>query len=157
MEKLFKENFSAWEFFAAAEKHFGVHGACNTFIGTMRDFRDGSSSKIVAMDLVHYPGMCEKILADLSAEANAKFSLHGAAIAHRIGKVFPGDTLVAILCSADHRAESFAAVHFLIETLKSQAPFWKKEWYADGQSLWVDKNTPGYAWPESTAATITKP
>ncbi len=144
MEKLFKENFSAWEFFSQAEAQFGTSGACNTFIGQMRDFRDGSQSKIVAMDLVHYPGMCEKMLANLRGEAEAKFKLHGAAIAHRVGKVFPGDTLVAIITFADHRAESFAAVHFLLEALKSQAPFWKKEWYADGQSLWVDKNTVGY-------------
>lgn len=151
MEKLFTANFSAWEFFRQAEAQFGRCGACNTFIGHMRDFRDDAANgektlapKIIAMDLVHYPGMCEKMLADLRGAAEAKFSLHGAAIAHRVGKVFPGDTLVAIITFADHRAESFAALHFLIEAVKSQAPFWKKEWYADGQSLWVDKNTVGY-------------
>lgn len=150
MEKLFNENFSAWEFFRQAEAQIGRYGACNTFIGQMRDFRAGAANgemlahTIVAMDLVHYPGMCEKMLADLRAAAEAKFSLHAAAIAHRVGKVFPGDTLVAIITFADHRAESFAALHFLMEAVKSQVPFWKKEWYADGQSRWVDKNTVGY-------------
>jgi len=110
-------------------------GAVAVFLGTVRDVN--AAAEVVAMTLEHYPGMTEKALADIEAEARARWSLHGALIIHRVGELRPQDQIVLVAVTAAHRGEAFAACEFIIDYLKTRAPFWKKEATPDG-ARWVD-------------------
>ena len=107
-------------------------GAVVTFLGLVRD-TDGS---LRGMEIEHYPGMTEKALVTIEAEARARWSLADALIVHRHGPLAPGEAIMMVATAARHRAEAFAAAEFLMDYLKSRAPFWKKERTADGES-WV--------------------
>ncbi|WP_428353413.1 molybdenum cofactor biosynthesis protein MoaE [Methyloprofundus sp.] len=120
----------------------GQFGATNLFIGTMRDFNAGDSVK--GMNLEHYPGMTEKQLAKVVAEAGDRWSLLDALVIHRVGDVYPDDVLVLVAIWSVHRGDAFDASRFIMEQLKSSVPFWKKEILADDNSRWVAKNTDGY-------------
>ncbi|RLA24716.1 MAG: molybdenum cofactor biosynthesis protein MoaE [Gammaproteobacteria bacterium] len=120
----------------------GKYGATNLFIGTMRDFNEGD--KVQGMNLEHYPGMTEKQLALVVAEAEEKWSLLDALVIHRVGDVYPDDVLVLVAIWSVHRGDAFDASRFIMEELKSSVPFWKKEILADDNSRWVAKNTDGY-------------
>lgn len=117
-------------------------GALATFIGSMRDFNDGEP--VEAMLLEHYPGMTDKHLERLAADAVARWQLDDVLIVHRVGEVLPGDTLVLVATWSAHRAHAFESCRALMEELKSSAPFWKKERTVDG-TRWVEKNTPGHS------------
>jgi len=119
----------------------GKHGATAVFVGSMRDFNEGDM--VSTMQLEHYPGMTEKYLARIAEQAMQQWSLLDLLIIHRVGEVNPADTLVLIAAWSAHRAEAFAACRQLMEWLKSEAPFWKKEHLGDGSQRWVEKNTPG--------------
>jgi molybdopterin synthase catalytic subunit len=119
----------------------GKYGATAVFVGTMRDFNEGDSVSV--MQLEHYPDMTRKYLDGIAARAMHKWSLLDLMIIHRVGEVKPADTLVLIAVWSAHRAEAFAACRQLMEWLKSEAPFWKKERLEDGSQRWVEKNTPG--------------
>ncbi len=108
-------------------------GAVSSFIGISRD--DGG---VTAIELEHYPGMTESSLMRLIDEAFARWALLGAAIVHRIGRVAVGEPVVVVGAASRHRADALEATAFLIDRLKTDAPFWKKEHYADGTSVWVD-------------------
>ncbi len=108
-------------------------GAVSSFTGISRD--DGG---ITAIELEHYPGMTESSLMRLIDEAFARWALLGAAIVHRIGRVAVGEPVVVVGAASLHRADALEATAFLIDRLKTDAPFWKKEHYADGTSVWVD-------------------
>jgi molybdopterin synthase catalytic subunit len=108
-------------------------GAVSSFTGISRD--DGG---ITAIELEHYPGMTESSLLRLIDEAFARWALLGAAIVHRIGRVAVGEPVVVVGAASRHRADALEATAFLIDRLKTDAPFWKKEHYADGTSVWVD-------------------
>jgi molybdopterin synthase catalytic subunit len=108
-------------------------GAVSSFTGISRD--DGG---ITAIELEHYPGMTESSLLRLIDEAFARWALLGAAIVHRIGCVAVGEPVVVVGAASRHRADALEATAFLIDRLKTDAPFWKKEHYADGTSVWVD-------------------
>lgn len=116
-----------------------VHGAgaVVSFSGITRDVADGS---LDAMEIEHYPGMTEKALAKIRDEAMARFSLTGAMVLHRYGKLAPGDPIMMVATAARHRADAFAAAEFLMDYLKSRAPFWKKEVTDDG-AAWVAART----------------
>ena len=116
----------------------GSYGACAVFVGTMRDFNEGASVR--AMTLEHYPGMTENHLEQIGQEAKARWPILDGLIIHRVGEVQPGDTIVVIAVWSAHRSAAFEACRFLIEDLKSRAPFWKKETLAEGDR-WVEKNT----------------
>ncbi|MBX2837430.1 MAG: molybdenum cofactor biosynthesis protein MoaE [Gammaproteobacteria bacterium] len=119
----------------------GSFGATASFIGTMRDFNEGDD--VSGMYLEHYPGMTEKQLADIIEDAKSQWDFIDALIVHRTGEIEPGQPIVlTVVCSA-HRAAAFDACRYLMEALKSRAPFWKKEQLSDGGSRWVEKNTPG--------------
>ena len=120
----------------------GKQGAANIFIGTMRDFNEGEEVK--GMTLEHYPGMTEKQLEHVVAEAEAQWSLLDTLVIHRVGDVFPDDVLVLVVVWSVHRGAAFDACRFIMEALKSKVPFWKKEILKDGSRRWVDKNTDGY-------------
>ena len=118
----------------------GAFGACNVFIGSMRDFNE--DAEVEEMFLEHYPGMTDRHLQRIADEAVSQWEISDLLLNHRVGKVLPGDPIVVIAVWSAHRAESFAACRFLIEELKSRAPFWKKETSGKG-SRWVQQNTPG--------------
>lgn len=115
-------------------------GALASFIGSMRDFNDGES--VEAMTLEHYPGMTDKHLERIAAEAISKWSLDDLLIVHRVGEVRPGDPIVLVATWSAHRAHAFESCRAVMEALKSTAPFWKKEQSASG-ARWVANNTPG--------------
>ena len=96
------------------------------------------------MTLEHYPGMTEKHLAAILDEARGRYALIDALIVHRVGRILPTDPIVLTAAWSAHRKDAFEACRFLMEALKSRAPFWKKETLADGGERWVEKNTPGY-------------
>jgi len=122
----------------------GKYGATASFVGTMRDFNQGDD--ITHMTLEHYPGMTESYLEKICDEAKQRWQLLDCLIVHRVGDVYPNNPIVLTVVWSAHRKEAFEACRYLMEELKSRAPFWKKEELADkstGSGRWVDKNTPG--------------
>jgi molybdopterin synthase catalytic subunit len=117
----------------------GKYGATVSFVGTMRDFND--SSAVTAMTLEHYPGMTEKYLTRITEEAGRRWDVLDMLIVHRVGPIAPNDPIVLVSVWAAHREAAFAACRYLIEELKSRAPFWKQEQAGDARR-WVEKNTP---------------
>ncbi|MES2321779.1 MAG: molybdenum cofactor biosynthesis protein MoaE [Pseudomonadota bacterium] len=110
-------------------------GAVVSFVGTVRDMNDGAS--VAEMELEHYPGMTEQALDAIVAQASARWPLYGALVIHRVGPLAPLEQIVLVAVSAAHRGEAFAACEFIIDYLKTDAPFWKKEQTPDG-ARWVD-------------------
>jgi molybdopterin synthase catalytic subunit len=110
-------------------------GAVAVFVGTVRAENDAAS--VAAMTLEHYPGMTEKALAAIEADARGRWSLYDALIVHRIGRLAPCDQIVLVVVTAAHRGEAFAACEFIVDYLKTRAPFWKKEETPAG-ARWVD-------------------
>ena len=110
-------------------------------MGTMRDFNEGDD--VQTMTLQHYPGMTEKQLEAIIHQAKKDFGIDEALIIHRVGKILPADTIVITAVWSAHRKAAFDANRFLMEELKHNAPFWKKETLKDGSERWVEKNTPG--------------
>jgi len=117
----------------------GKFGATAVFVGTMRDFNEGDGVR--AMTLEHYPGMTEKHLEAISRQAAERWDIQDSLIIHRHGRLQPNDPIVLVAAWSAHRGEAFAACRFLIEELKSRAPFWKKEALEQGER-WVEHNTP---------------
>lgn len=116
----------------AADKRVG---AVCSFIGTVRDRNDGSA--VSSMELEHYPGMTEKSIEGMIDEACKRFDIFGARVIHRVGLLQPLDQIVLVAVTSAHRGESFQACEFLMDYLKTQAPFWKKEETPEG-ARWVD-------------------
>jgi len=112
----------------------GVGAVCS-FVGTVRDRNDGQS--VSTMELEHYPGMTEKAIEDMIDEAFRRFDILGARVIHRVGLLQPLDQIVLVAVTSAHRGESFQACEFLMDYLKTQAPFWKKEQTPEG-ARWVD-------------------
>ena len=110
-------------------------GAVASFIGTVRDRNDGSG--VSAMELEHYPGMTERAIEAMIDAAMRRFDIRGARVIHRVGLLQPQDQIMMIAVASMHRGEAFQACEFLMDYLKTQAPFWKKETTADG-ARWVD-------------------
>jgi molybdopterin synthase catalytic subunit len=116
------------------ESEKGVGAVCS-FIGTVRDRNDGQS--VSTMELEHYPGMTEKSIEAMIDEAHKRFNIFGARVIHRVGLLQPLDQIVLVAVSSAHRGQSFQACEFLMDYLKTQAPFWKKEQTPEG-ARWVD-------------------
>lgn len=110
-------------------------GAVVAFIGTVRDMNDGAG--VSEMELEHYPGMTEKALEDIVAQAKARWDLFDALVIHRVGPLKPLDQIVLVAVTSSHRGDAFAACEFIMDYLKTQAPFWKKEQTSQG-ARWVD-------------------
>src|SRR5208282_3749667 len=108
-------------------------GGVVSFIGTVRGGGDGVQS----MTLEHYPGMTEQELTLIEAEANRRWNLEASLIVHRYGKLLPGERIVLVVTASSHRADAFAANEFLVDWLKTKAPFWKLEETAQGER-WVE-------------------
>jgi molybdopterin synthase catalytic subunit len=112
-------------------------GAVASFIGTVRDRNGGGAGEVSAMELEHYPGMTESSIEAMIDEALARFDIRAARVVHRVGVLQPGEQIVLVAVSSAHRGQAFQACEFLMDYLKTQAPFWKKETTADG-AHWVD-------------------
>ena len=112
-------------------------GAVCSFVGTVRDRTAGTPGSISSMELEHYPGMTEKAIEAMIDVAYQRFDILGARVIHRIGLLQPLDQIVLVAVTSAHRGESFQACEFLMDYLKTQAPFWKKEQTPEG-ARWVD-------------------
>ena len=112
-------------------------GAICSFIGTVRDRTAGTPGSISSMELEHYPGMTERSIEAMIDAAQQRFDIYGARVIHRIGLLQPLDQIVLVVVTSAHRGESFKACEFLMDYLKTQAPFWKKERTPEG-ARWVD-------------------
>ena len=113
-------------------------GGMVSFVGLVRDMAAGDS--ISAITLEHYPGMTEKQLTEIDQTANERWELNASLIIHRYGRLEPGDNIVLVACASPHRESAFDACHFLIDWLKTKAPFWKLEETRDG-GHWVEAQT----------------
>jgi molybdopterin synthase catalytic subunit len=110
-------------------------GAVVTFIGTVRDVNE--DAHVLQMTLEHYPGMTEKALDAIVAQARQRFDIYDALVIHRVGGLRPSDQIVLVAVTSAHRGEAFDACRFIIDYLKTEAPFWKKE-QTPGGARWVD-------------------
>jgi len=113
----------------------GQIGAVCSFVGTVRDRNDGSM--VHTLELEHYPGMTEKAIESMIDEAHRRFDIFAARVVHRVGRMQPLEQIVLVAVTSAHRGESFQACEFLMDYLKTQAPFWKKEQTPEG-ARWVD-------------------
>ncbi|MBJ7251421.1 MAG: molybdenum cofactor biosynthesis protein MoaE [Acetobacteraceae bacterium] len=107
-------------------------GGVASFLGVCR-----GDDALAAMVLEHYPGMTERALGHIAAEAEARWPLTGCTVIHRVGRILPGEPIVLVLTASAHRAAALEACAFLIDWLKTKAPFWKREEFADGDARWV--------------------
>lgn len=111
-------------------------GGVGCFVGLVRDSAGGQP--IRSMTLEHYPGMTERALAAIAAEAESRWALQGCTVVHRYGRLLPGEPIVLVLTASPHRQAALDATAFLIDWLKTRAPFWKQEELADGGAHWVE-------------------
>ncbi|MBF0469765.1 MAG: molybdenum cofactor biosynthesis protein MoaE [Gammaproteobacteria bacterium] len=118
-------------------------GAVVSFLGQMRDLNDGES--VQSMFLEHYPGMTEKALAEIIATAEQRWPVAAIEVIHRVGTLQPEEPIVLVLVAGTHRSECFRACEFVIDYLKTAAPFWKKEVTAAGEGRWVDERQSDHA------------
>lgn len=136
---LLTEAFDPWQQLSQQPRQAGKSGACCNFVGYVRDYSENPDVK--ALTLQHYPGMTEKFLQRIVAEATQRWSIDDALILHRVGTIDLGECIVLTAVWSAHRSEAFAANRYLIEELKHRAPLWKKEQTQQG-NLWVRGNTP---------------
>ena len=129
------EDFDLSKVVAELRAHDAAVGAVVSFIGTVRDRNDGAG--VSAMELEHYPGMTERAIEAMIDEAQRRFNIRAARVIHRVGPLLPLDQIVLVAVSSAHRGTAFQACEFIMDYLKTQAPFWKKEQTADG-ARWVD-------------------
>lgn len=111
-------------------------GGLTSFVGLVRDMAE--TPDLAAMTLEHYPGMTERMLERIEAEAQARWPLEASLIVHRYGRMEPGEQIVLVACASPHREAAFEACHFLIDWLKTKAPFWKIEETCSGDTSWVE-------------------
>ena len=116
--------------------HAGSFGATTVFLGSMRDFNEGD--RVQRMTLEHYPGMTEKYLEKIATEAIHRWDILDVLIVHRVGDIRPSDAIVVVAVWSAHRAAAYEANQYIMEKLKTEAPFWKKETLADESQRWVE-------------------
>jgi molybdopterin synthase catalytic subunit len=130
-----RDDFDIGAEIAAFRRADPAIGAIASFIGLVRDVNDGEA--VAGMTLEHYPGMTEKALAGIIAEAKDRWDIIDALVIHRVGELKPLDQIVLVVVTGAHRGEAFAACEFIMDYLKTQAPFWKKEQTPQG-ARWVE-------------------
>jgi molybdopterin synthase catalytic subunit len=130
-----REDFDVGAEIARARAANPKIGAVASFIGIVRDLNEGAT--VGSITLEHYPGMTEKSLAAIAEQAKARWNLYDVLIVHRVGTLAPTDQIVLVVATSSHRGDAFAACQFVMDYLKTDAPFWKKEATADG-TRWVD-------------------
>ncbi len=129
------EDFDAGREMAAVRAGNPKVGGVASFVGVVRDVNDGAG--VATMTLEHYPGMTEKALKGIVEEAQARWEVIDCTVIHRYGILAPTDQIVLVVVASSHRGDAFAACQFIMDYLKTQAPFWKKEQTPDG-ARWVD-------------------
>jgi molybdopterin synthase catalytic subunit len=134
--KVQAEDFDIGAEFAALTAVRTDIGGIGCFVGTVRN--DALDQRVAAMTLEHYPAMTERAIARIAEEAERRWRLLGCTVIHRVGRLVAGDNIVLVLAAASHRQPALDATSFLIDWLKTKAPFWKKEEFADGASMWVE-------------------
>ena len=139
-----KELFDVEKIISNLRKNKPSIGAVVSFIGYVREYNeDTKTKKLKQMYLEHYPGMSEKALMKIELNAKSRWSLEDIFIVHRIGKLLPSEPIVAVVVASQHRKNAFEACEFIIDFLKTDAPFWKKE-ISDRDQLWVQDNSEDY-------------
>ena len=128
-------DFDAGAEMAAMRRGNSKIGAMASFVGVVRDLNEGGD--VAEMTLEHYPGMTEKALEEIVAEAKTRWEIYDVLIVHRVGTLRPTDQIVLVVVASGHRGEAFQACEFLMDYLKARAPFWKKEKTPEG-GRWVD-------------------
>lgn len=141
--QLFAHDFEPWDLLRSWEQGLPLEGlgACSVFVGRMRDFNDDHG--VSGMFLEHYPGMTERELERIVEAAQQRWPLGACRVAHRVGAVLPSETLVLVAAWSAHRVAARDACAEILERLKHEAPFWKREQRHDGSQRWVDTNTSG--------------
>lgn len=134
--KVQQEDFDLSTEVAALRQGHKDIGAVVSFVGTVRDINEGD--EVSVLELEHYPGMTEKALEQIRLQAHDRWQLESSMIIHRIGKMYPCDQIVLVAVSSRHRENAFHAAHFIMDYLKTNAPFWKKETLPNGEERWVD-------------------
>jgi molybdopterin synthase catalytic subunit len=129
------EDFDLGAEVAALRKGNPAVGAVASFVGVVRDVNEGDP--VSGMTLEHYPGMTEKSIEQIIAQARGRWNVIDACVVHRVGLLQPTDQIVLVVVASAHRGDAFAACEFIMDYLKTQAPFWKKESTRDG-ARWVD-------------------
>src|SRR3954462_14314453 len=129
------EDFDAGREIARIREGNPQVGAVATFVGVVRDMNDGSA--VAGMELEHYAGMTEKAITAIIDEAKSRWNIFDVHVIHRIGRLKPTDQIVLVVVASAHRGDAFAACEFVMDYLKTRAPFWKKEQTEQG-SRWVD-------------------
>jgi len=132
------EDFDAGAEIAALRRGDPKIGAVASFVGVVRDRNDGDS--VAKMTLEHYPGMTEKAIEAIVAEAKTRWDILDVTVIHRVGELQPTDQIVLVVVAGGHRGEAFAACEFIMDYLKTRAPFWKKEETPEG-ARWVEART----------------
>jgi len=113
-------------------------GGIGVFIGTVRDTPGADGPEVSALTLEHYPGMTERAIGKIVDEAQARWPLLGCTVIHRVGTLHAGDNIVLVIAASSHRQAALDATAFLIDWLKTKAPFWKREDFASGDTAWVE-------------------
>lgn len=135
------EDFNLADEIEALRRHDKRVGAVCSFVGTVRHGYEGNNGpQVLGMELEHYPGMTEKAIEAMIDEAQRRFDIYAARVIHRVGRLQAGDQIVMVAVTSAHRGQSFQACEFLMDYLKTQAPFWKKEQTPQG-AHWVDART----------------
>jgi len=129
------EDFDAGAEIAALRRGNPKIGAVASFIGVVRDSNEGGA--VTEMALEHYPGMTEKAIQEIVSQARARWSVLDALVIHRVGRLQPADQIVLVAVTSGHRGDAFAACEFIMDYLKTRAPFWKREATGSG-SRWVE-------------------
>jgi molybdopterin synthase catalytic subunit len=132
------EDFDLGRETAAMRKGNRSIGAVASFVGVVRDMNEGDS--VSRMTLEHYPGMTERSIEQIISQARSRWQVIDACVVHRVGLLKPTDQIVLVIVASSHRGDAFAACEFIMDYLKTQAPFWKKEQTHDG-ARWVDART----------------
>ena len=130
-----RDDFDIGAEFAALTAGRTDIGGIGCFIGVVRST---APAEVSAMTLEHYPGMTERAITQIVAEAESRWNLSGCTVIHRVGRLTAGENIVLVLAAAPHRQPALDATAFLIDWLKTRAPFWKQEELRDGPSAWVD-------------------
>lgn len=136
--KIQTEDFDVGAEFAALTAGRTDIGGIGCFVGTVRADANGSGSTVTGMTLEHYPGMTERAIRAIADRAAERWPLLGCTIIHRVGPMIPGENIVLVIAASSHRQAALDATAFLIDWLKTKAPFWKREDYAGGDGAWVD-------------------
>jgi molybdopterin synthase catalytic subunit len=136
--KVQAEDFDIGAEFAALTAGHTDIGGIGCFVGTVRADAKGSDAKVTGMTLEHYPGMTERAIARIADRAAERWPLLGCTVIHRVGPLRPGENIVLVVAASSHRQAALEATAFLIDWLKTKAPFWKREDFAGGDGAWVD-------------------